>query len=97
MGEDVHLKVTIPLGNRASITGETSVPLEDVVRNITHGYFDHPKVCGDYDERTEYALREIAKASISVFKDRAFGEEEHKEQIKVYQKFVDYLEKKRKK
>jgi len=54
-------------------------------------------VCGDYDERTEYALREIAKASISVFKDRAFGEEEHKEQIKVYQKFVDYLEKKKKK
>ena len=93
--ETVNLKVTINLGCENSITGKADVPLEAVVKDITSAHYALPMAYSDYDGRTAYALKEIAKGAISVLKHRSFGEKSHEEQIKVYQSLVDYLEKKK--
>lgn len=91
---DVILDATIKLSDGATVSGRASVALERIVAEIGSSLYDHPNL-GGFDERTEYALKGIAKRAIKVLKRRPFGEKEHKEQITVYQNFIDYLEKKK--
>jgi len=95
--ETVGLKVTIKLDNETSITGKSDVPLEAVVKDIASAHYAHPMAYSDYNGRIAYALKEIAKGAIDVFKQGYFRDESHEEQIKVYQTLIDSLENKRKK
>ena len=89
--EQVRLNVEIDLGNNTSIRGDTSVPLENVVKEITRSIYDHPKYWSDYDERTEYALTEIARGAIQVLQMRP-RPEKYQAQIEAYQRFIDFIE-----
>ena len=95
--EDVSLNVTIKLSNETLITGKANVPLEEVVEDIASAHYAHPMAYSDYNGRIAYALKEIAKGAIDVFKQGYFRDESHEEQIKVYQTLIDSLENKRKK